>query len=519
MGILAPGQVFQFDIETEDFGIALHLFGPMQIEGALIRKAEVQFLAFGGRAGFVNGRGKTRLGPVVAIDRFGVEPKHTGLIDDLEALAFQKLRIRKKGTLPIGRSDHNTAFALGLGIVEAALKQRLAVALFREAPRYPKAMNGEPPRGDDGAPSELRRGVFDEDLSPDVEFAEDEPFLEAALEPAPLPGHALGMFRIPQRTAEVMVFDVARVQVDVAHGNRRLIPQGSPAMRRTRVLLLLLSACATSAVPAPRSAVPTTPRVVPEAPVSGGVPRLQQRADLLPLLRQSGFDGSFVSWIAGAEEGVCVGDGCGVRLPVASTYKVPHALIALDAGVLSGADHVLPWDGQERSYSSWNQDLTLGQAVAYSAVWYFREVARRLGPEAMQEGLDRLEFGNRNIGTIDAFWLDGTLQASPEEQVVFWHRLMAGSLRASETNQDEVRGIALLEDGPEGQLYGKTGWYTATSPNVGWFVGCRVHGQTRCFALALKAEPGADPEAFLPARKETALRLVAALESELPLSD
>ncbi|HCC81191.1 MAG TPA: OXA-2 family class D beta-lactamase, partial [Methylophaga sp.] len=44
------------------------------------------------------------------------------------------------------------------------------------------------------------------------------------------------------------------------------------------------------------------------------------------------------------------------RLPPASTFKVPHALFALDAGVVKDEFQVFPWDGVERSFAIHNQD-------------------------------------------------------------------------------------------------------------------------------------------------------------------
>src|SRR5262245_39348826 len=38
-------------------------------------------------------------------------------------------------------------------------------------------------------------------------------------------------------------------------------------------------------------------------------------------------------------------DVCGTRITPASTFKVPHALAALDAGVISGPDETIKYDG------------------------------------------------------------------------------------------------------------------------------------------------------------------------------
>ena len=47
----------------------------------------------------------------------------------------------------------------------------------------------------------------------------------------------------------------------------------------------------------------------------------------------------------------------------ASTFKVPLAAIALETGILSDAESVLPWDGKPYTNADWNHDNTLRTAV------------------------------------------------------------------------------------------------------------------------------------------------------------
>jgi beta-lactamase class D len=62
---------------------------------------------------------------------------------------------------------------------------------------------------------------------------------------------------------------------------------------------------------------------------------------------------------------------CSTRLSPASTFKIPHALAALDAGVVSGPDETFTWDGTPRAYESWRRDHTLASAMRYSVLWIF----------------------------------------------------------------------------------------------------------------------------------------------------
>ena len=114
----------------------------------------------------------------------------------------------------------------------------------------------------------------------------------------------------------------------------------------------------------------------------------------------------------------------------ASTYKVPHALIALETGVVADADkELIRWDGQVRSIEAWNKDHTLRSAMAVSAVPVFQQIARRIGTERMKKYLDAFQYGNREVGPeIDRFWLDGPLKTSALDQIEFFDRLRRGDL-------------------------------------------------------------------------------------------
>ncbi len=114
---------------------------------------------------------------------------------------------------------------------------------------------------------------------------------------------------------------------------------------------------------------------------------------------------------------------CRTRVTPASTFKVPHALAALDAGVLSGPDEVLRYDGKGQWPASARRDHTLASAVRHSVLWYFQRVAERLGQEREESYLKRLDFGNMDSSSsLTAFWLNGSLQITPEEQLAFWRK-------------------------------------------------------------------------------------------------
>ncbi len=158
----------------------------------------------------------------------------------------------------------------------------------------------------------------------------------------------------------------------------------------------------------------------------------------------------------------------------ASTYKIPHTIIALELGIVADADFVLPWDGERRWNPDWNFDTSLREAMRFSVVPYYQEVARRIGVERMSAWLQKLDYGNRNIdGGIDLFWLTGKLRVSGYEQVAFLQRLNEGLLPVSERTRGIVREILVAGRRGAAVLRGKTGSAEAVegSPAVKWYVG------------------------------------------------
>jgi beta-lactamase class D len=134
---------------------------------------------------------------------------------------------------------------------------------------------------------------------------------------------------------------------------------------------------------------------------------------------------------------------CDVPTSPASTFKIPNSLIGLETGVTANADAIRHFDPEKHDYAEWGrEDLTLTEAVRQSVVWYFRELAAEVGPERMQQMLDRLDYGNARIGDdVTMFWLDGTLTISGREQLDFLRRMWTGELDVAPEHVQTLEGI------------------------------------------------------------------------------
>ncbi|NJN75489.1 MAG: class D beta-lactamase [Synechococcaceae cyanobacterium RL_1_2] len=180
-------------------------------------------------------------------------------------------------------------------------------------------------------------------------------------------------------------------------------------------------------------------------------------------------------------------DRNGRAFPVASTFKILNSLIALETKTIENDVAVLTWDGVPRSLTEWNRDLNLREAFRWSAVWFYQVLARKVGYESMNQWVRASNYGNQTIGTpedIDRFWLDGTLQITPYQQIDFLRRLQGNQLPFSERSIAMVKDIMIIEKTPAYTLRAKTGWYgygQTDIQNIGWYVGYLEQNQNVYF--------------------------------------
>jgi beta-lactamase class D len=155
----------------------------------------------------------------------------------------------------------------------------------------------------------------------------------------------------------------------------------------------------------------------------------------------------------------------------ASTFKILNSLIGLEAGVIEDEHTVIEWDGVERN-TVWDQDHDLQLAYQNSAVWYYQELARRVGEEVMAEWVDKVGYGNEDIGGgIDQFWLYGNLRISPKQQIDFLRMLHDEELPFSDQSIQIVKKIMVETDTTYYTLRSKTGWGYQDGKEIGWYVG------------------------------------------------
>ena len=163
---------------------------------------------------------------------------------------------------------------------------------------------------------------------------------------------------------------------------------------------------------------------------------------------------------------------CITRFLPASTFKIFNSLVALETAVAPDDQLFIKWDSVVRSQPEWNKDMTMREAFKLSNVSYFQEIARRIGPARMQHFLDTVKYGNMKMGGhVDDFWLNDSLQISPDEQAGFVKKLYFAELPFSERSQRIVKTMMLREETPGYNLYYKTGTGKVDDKYIYWVVG------------------------------------------------
>jgi beta-lactamase class D len=206
-------------------------------------------------------------------------------------------------------------------------------------------------------------------------------------------------------------------------------------------------------------------------------------------------------------ETVVGGADCSHRTLPASTFKVPHALIALQTKVVT-PETVIRWDGVKRDYAVWNSDQTLESAIRMSAVWVFQQFATAIGRDRELESLRTFRYGSARFDReVTDFWLNGDLLISPIEEVAFLRRMFSYDLPVDRAHIDTVKADMTMPRGKFVNAAGvhdfalrwpsdtivrvKSGNGTVNGEQVSWLVGAlETGGRQVVFASRARAAAG-----------------------------
>ncbi|MCG8570702.1 MAG: class D beta-lactamase [Spirochaetes bacterium] len=187
----------------------------------------------------------------------------------------------------------------------------------------------------------------------------------------------------------------------------------------------------------------------------------------------------------------------------ASTFKIMNSLIGLESGVLNNKMEEFIWDGKQYPFQSWNTNHHLTSAFQNSVVWFYQELARRIGQSNMLKYLNEADYGNQNLSAgIDIFWLEGGFRVTPHEQIQLMVRLYQEALPFQKEHQKIVKKIMLQERTEDYSLYAKTGFVFREEIKYGWWIGFIEQTHNTWFFVMLVDDQVNDREGKIRLTKE-----------------
>ncbi len=207
-----------------------------------------------------------------------------------------------------------------------------------------------------------------------------------------------------------------------------------------------------------------------------------------------------------------------------STFKIISSLTAMENGIIEPEDSLRTWSGEMFWNEEWNRDIDFQDAFRSSCVWYFREVINEIGREAMQEELDKLQYGNCDISdweglqnannsnpALTGFWLESSLLISPVEQTAVMERIFGVQADYSAETVNHLKQVMLLSESKDADIsvYGKTGMGSFQGTVVdAWYTGFADMGEKRLYFCVYLGETDSQEVSSARAR-EIALQILS----------
>lgn len=197
---------------------------------------------------------------------------------------------------------------------------------------------------------------------------------------------------------------------------------------------------------------------------------------------------------------------CASRVTPASTFKVPLAVMAFDAGIITSA-HEPTYrfkEGYADWIASWRQDTDPTMWMHNSNVWYSQRLTEQLGAETLEDYARAFNFGNADFSGdpgrdngLERAWIASSLKVSPLEQAGFIAALIEGQLPVSAAAAEGALG--LLESpgqafgwtlrGKTGSAYPRRDDYSFDyARGWGWYVGWADRGGRRVVFVRLNQD-------------------------------
>ena len=210
------------------------------------------------------------------------------------------------------------------------------------------------------------------------------------------------------------------------------------------------------------------------------------------------------------------------RRPPCSTFKIISSLAGLESGVIDPENSVRPWSGERFWNDDWNRDMDFDSAFHTSCVWYYRQVIDEIGPEAMQDAVEAIGYGNCDLSdwegrlntnninpALTGFWIESSLKISPREQTEVLERIFGGDSEYTADVRAALEEVMFLSEASDETcaIYGKTGMGKANGIVADcWYAGFADVGRRIYFCIYLGETDSANVSSALA--REIAVSLI-----------
>lgn len=194
----------------------------------------------------------------------------------------------------------------------------------------------------------------------------------------------------------------------------------------------------------------------------------------------------------------------------ASTFKIINSFIALETNAIKDDNEIIRWDGKIREFqgkpvAAWNRDTDLKDAYRNSTIWFYVDLAKRIGFRNYKKYLQKCHYGNGKIANDSDgdFWNYGDFAVTPINQIELLKAIYEKKLPFSDRNYTIVKEIMIEEETEEYTIRGKTGWTTKNGKDIGWWIGyMETKDNVYFFTTRLIKDIHDDKPTFSIARKE-----------------
>lgn len=161
----------------------------------------------------------------------------------------------------------------------------------------------------------------------------------------------------------------------------------------------------------------------------------------------------------------------------ASTFKIINSCIALEEGAIKDENEVFKWDGEIKYFNgkvidTWNTDTNLKNAFKNSTIWFYEELAKKIGKNRYKDYLKKCKYGNLDLSEkgVD-FWNYGNLGISPKNQIELLKSLYKEELPFSKSTYTILKKIMISHEMDNYIIRSKTGWANTSKQSIGWWIG------------------------------------------------